>query len=94
MGNFLELERRDLVRNLRSFDDVLDAATALLADGDAPARWADRREQFMAETVNLTDVIVDVATDPESLGSVAGLSRRRTADRSGSADAEAGATRS
>jgi len=93
MGNFLELERRNLVRNLRAFDDVLDAATELLADADAPARWAKRREQFMAETVNLTDVIVDVATDPASIDAVPGLSRRLTADRTELADAEAGATR-
>jgi hypothetical protein len=61
MGNFAELERAGLVYNLRAFDAVLDAATDLLADGDAKRRWASLREDYLADKVNLTEVVVDVA---------------------------------
>lgn len=82
MGNFIELEERGLVRNHRAFDEVLDAATELLADPTATERWERRREAFMSETVNLTDVIVDVATDPESIEARTEMTRRHEADRS------------
>jgi len=82
MGNFVELEDRGLVRNLRAFDDVLETAAELLADEDATGRWERRREQFMAETVNLTDALVDVAMDPSSVDRIPSLSRRRSKDAS------------
>lgn len=62
MGNFLELEERGLVYNLRSFDEVLGKSIELLSNGDLRAEHAARREEYMSELVNLTDLIVAVAT--------------------------------
>lgn len=61
MGNFLELERNDLVCNLAAFDDVKTRAEELLRDDDSKERWQRRRGDFLADKVNLTDLIVDVA---------------------------------
>ena len=80
MGNFLELERHGLVRNLDSFEAVLSTATELLADGTTAQRWRRRRDEFVAGMVNLTDVIVAVATGHDSIETVPGL-RRRSAVR-------------
>ncbi|WP_435179450.1 DUF354 domain-containing protein [Halorussus sp. AFM4] len=78
MGNFTELEREGLIYNFREFRPVLETATDLLAAAGVADEWADRREAFLADKVNLTDLIVDAATDPTSLRS---LPTRRTYDR-------------
>lgn len=67
MGNFLELEERGLVYNLVSFDDVLGKAVEVLTDERLRADHAARREEYMSELVNLTDLIVAVATADSSL---------------------------
>lgn len=61
MGNFIELENQDLIANLSSFEAVLDQATTILGATDSSERWHRRRNEFLSGTVNLTDVIVDVA---------------------------------
>ncbi len=81
MGNFIELENRGLVRNLRAFDQVSETATELLADETATERWERRRETLMSETVNLTDVIVDIATDPDSIESRTEMAHRHETER-------------
>ncbi len=62
MGNFLELEREGLIDNFRDFEDVLARSLTILADDHAKDRLRTRRDEYLADKVNLTDVIVDVAT--------------------------------
>jgi predicted glycosyltransferase len=75
MGNFLDLERAGLVRNVAEFDAVLDVATSLLTP-DARASWRRRRDEFVEGTVNLTDVILSVAETPDRVERIPELSRR------------------
>ncbi|OVE85953.1 DUF354 domain-containing protein [Natronolimnobius baerhuensis] len=62
MGNFVELENQGLIHNVASADDIIEQATALLEADDTAETWRRRRNGFLADKVNLTDVIVDVAT--------------------------------
>ncbi|WIV67504.1 hypothetical protein [Natrialbaceae archaeon AArc-T1-2] len=61
MGNFVDLERHGLIRNVDSADAILEHATTLLDDERVTERWQRRRTDYLADKVNLTDVIVDVA---------------------------------
>ncbi|WP_338730293.1 DUF354 domain-containing protein [Haladaptatus sp. DJG-WS-42] len=70
MGNFTDLAAHGLIYNIRAFDDVLDTATALVADEAAKDEWAEKRDAYVADNVNLTDLIVSVA---EQLGDTTGL---------------------
>lgn len=62
MGNFLELERQGLVRNIGEVEDVLATATNLLTDRGVMAGWRARRDEYLSGLVNLTDIITDLAT--------------------------------
>jgi len=62
MGNFVELEAAGLVHNTTEFDELLAQANRLLTDDEARRNWNDRHESFVGDLVNLTDLIVDVAT--------------------------------
>lgn len=62
MGNFVELEDEGLIYNFRDFDDVLSRSLVILADDSAKERLRERRDDYLSDKVNLTDVIVDVAT--------------------------------
>ncbi|WP_132058632.1 DUF354 domain-containing protein [Halorussus amylolyticus] len=86
MGNFVALERHGLVYNLRAFDAVLDAATDLLDDDRATDRWENTRDDFVADKVNLTAVVVAVAEraheldangHAEALSRIDGIARRK-----------------
>ena len=81
MGNFLELEERGLVENLAAFGEVLSRAVELAADPDAPDRWRRRRDDYLPELVDLTEVLVDVAEHPDDIDAVEGLSPRQRAVR-------------
>ncbi|WP_135828736.1 DUF354 domain-containing protein [Halorussus halobius] len=70
MGNFRALERAGLVSNLESFGPVLDVAVDLLERDGVADEWARKRESFLADKVNLTDLVVRVATDPTALESL------------------------
>ncbi|SDM61369.1 hypothetical protein SAMN04487949_2261 [Halogranum gelatinilyticum] len=70
MGNFVELEKRGLVRNLRSFDDVLTTAVAFASDPEIEREWAARRDEYVGGLINLTDLITAVATDTYRRGHV------------------------
>lgn len=70
MGNFVELEKEDLIYNVAEFDEVLDRAKMLLDADGVGETWRRRRTEYMADKVNLTEVIVDVA---ERLGDVSGV---------------------
>jgi len=76
MGNFVELGEAGLIENLREFDEVRATALAFLHSADVTETWQRRRDEYLADVVNLTDVIVDVATNPTAIGDVDLLSRR------------------
>jgi hypothetical protein len=70
MGNFVELERRDLVCNLGEFDEVLSEAVRFARDDSVAATWDERRRTFVGGLVNLTDLITAVATNAAERGRV------------------------
>jgi predicted glycosyltransferase/acetyltransferase-like isoleucine patch superfamily enzyme len=76
MGNFLELEEADLIYNLADFEAVLARAMDLLETDGIGERWQRRRDLYMSKKVNLTDLLVDVATSDRRLDRVDGLSTR------------------
>jgi len=78
MGNFVELGEAGLLENLRETDAVLDLATEILADPESKNRWRRRRDDYLAGTVNLSALLVELALHPETPETVDGL-RRRTA---------------
>ncbi|ELY55762.1 hypothetical protein C493_10867 [Natronolimnohabitans innermongolicus JCM 12255] len=61
MGNFIELEDHGLVTNLSSFEEVLGQSQALLADENAVDRWERRRDAYIADADNVTELLFDVA---------------------------------
>ncbi|MCU4924610.1 hypothetical protein OB905_01235 [Halobacteria archaeon AArc-dxtr1] len=61
MGNFLELEDADLICNLSEFDAVLERSRELLADDATDERWERRRDEYVADMVNLADLLHHVA---------------------------------
>jgi hypothetical protein len=60
MGNFKALAEADLVRNVGSFERVKTVAPDL-ATPDANERWEARRDDYVSDLVNLTDLITTVA---------------------------------
>jgi predicted glycosyltransferase len=81
MGNFRELEREGLVYNFREFEAVLEAATDLLASEDADERWRAIRDDYLADKVNLTSVLLDVAErvpTEDGIDRVGGVTSRAT----------------
>ncbi|WP_440766653.1 DUF354 domain-containing protein [Natronorubrum sp. DTA7] len=62
MGNFIELEDAGLIRNLESFDAVLEQSQELLADDSTTDRWERRRDEYVADMDNLTELICNIAT--------------------------------
>ncbi|WP_410767561.1 DUF354 domain-containing protein [Haloferax sp. DFSO60] len=75
MGNFKALEREGLIYNVREFDEVIKLSEEILADDESKARWADKRDAFLADKVNLTDVIVQVALNYGTVERVPSLSK-------------------
>jgi len=73
MGNFIELERRGLVRNVDAFEDVLTGAVKLLTDPDAESRWRARRVEYLSNLVNLTDIITDLARTNADIETLTGV---------------------
>lgn len=61
MGNFLALQEAGLIFNLDEFDNVLDRARALLLADDTGELWGQRRDRFLRDKVNLTELIVNLA---------------------------------
>jgi len=80
MGNFLDLEQHGLIYNFTEFEEVLECARGLLADESTAAEWSARRDEYVEGMVNLTDLIVNVATNPDAIDAVPGLSRRGEVD--------------
>lgn len=63
MGNFIELESQGLVYNLESLDAVIRRAKELLENHETSDEWQRRADAYLRNQVNLTEVIVEVATD-------------------------------
>ncbi|QCS42118.1 DUF354 domain-containing protein [Natrinema versiforme] len=61
-GEFRELERAGLAEQFDSYDAVCDRSLEILADDEANARWQEQRREYVGDLVNLTDLLVDVAT--------------------------------
>ncbi|MFC6797296.1 MULTISPECIES: DUF354 domain-containing protein [unclassified Haladaptatus] len=72
MGNFTDLAVHGLIYNVREFDTVLTLARDLVATPDAKAEWAEKRDAYIADKVNLTDLIVEVAAH---MGAVEGIAQ-------------------
>jgi len=75
MGNFIELARRGLVDNLATFSNVRSRALEILQQDGIQKQYQQRRQRLFEEKVNLTDVLVEVATNHEQLERVSALSR-------------------
>ncbi|WP_436926725.1 hypothetical protein [Halosimplex amylolyticum] len=65
MGNFTALEAAGLIHNTRDFEAVSDLATELLTDERRRDAWNRRHAAYVSDLVNLTSIIVDVATAPD-----------------------------
>jgi len=76
MGNFLELEARDLVYNLRRVEQVEQVATELLQSERVQSVWTQRRDAFVEEMVDLTALLVSVATSDTPLRQLDGVTPR------------------
>ncbi|APW99332.1 hypothetical protein CHINAEXTREME_16815 [Halobiforma lacisalsi AJ5] len=61
MGNFVALENQGLIHNVAEADAILERVEELLADDTVEDTWQRRRDEFLAGTANLTEIIVDVA---------------------------------
>jgi predicted glycosyltransferase len=70
MGNFQELEEAGLIYNTRNFETVLDRSLDIVSDPDAGTEWMDRRDAYMADQVNLTDLLLDVAENQGEMDAV------------------------
>jgi predicted glycosyltransferase len=61
MGNFQELAARDLVYNTDTFEDVLATAQQYATEETIEDDWKQRRDQFVGDLDNLTEILLDVA---------------------------------
>lgn len=62
MGNFIALEEAGLIHNAATFDEALSIASDLAGDPTIEAAWRSKRDDFVKDMTNLTEVIVDIAT--------------------------------
>lgn len=63
MGNFTVLQEYGLVDSTFDEHEATDAALALMADADAGRRWRRRRRRLLAENVDVTAFIVELAEE-------------------------------
>lgn len=77
MGNFLELEEEELIFNISSFNGVLEQSQLLLDAQNTTSRWQRRRNEYLEEKCNLTELLVEVA---ENGGYVDSIGQLRTFD--------------
>lgn len=76
MGNFIDLEEAGLIDNLADFDPVLGRARELLRRDDVDETWERRRAEYLADKVNLTELLVDVAVGDRPLDRFDGVTTR------------------
>ncbi|AFZ74224.1 DUF354 domain-containing protein [Natronobacterium gregoryi] len=62
MGNFVALESQGLIHNVAEAEAILERLEALLGDETVDETWRRRRDEFLTDKANLTELIVDVAT--------------------------------
>jgi predicted glycosyltransferase len=77
MGNFMELSDAGLVLNIADPAEVPDFAVPLLTDRSARAEWRERCEAYVADTVDLASVLVDVAESADTIETVPRLTPAR-----------------
>jgi predicted glycosyltransferase len=77
MGNFQELAAAGLVINVADPETVSQEAVSLLADPNTGRAWRERRDDYVADMVDLTSVLVDVAESPDAIETVPGLTPAR-----------------
>ncbi|MFC7137885.1 DUF354 domain-containing protein [Halobaculum litoreum] len=63
MGNFETLAERGLVESVADEREAVDRATTLAADPEASARWRRRRRRLLAEKVDVTAFMVELAEE-------------------------------
>lgn len=67
MGEFTELEHNDLLEQLTTVSAVIETGEELLNDTTADRRWNEKRRKYLSKTVNLTDLLLDVAEQTDSI---------------------------
>jgi predicted glycosyltransferase len=63
MGNFKDLEEHGLIHNEKDFSTVLERSSEILEDSGAKQRWEARRNEYLKDKVNLTQLIVDISNE-------------------------------
>ncbi|MFU8870059.1 DUF354 domain-containing protein [Natronococcus sp.] len=81
-GEFEALERAGLAEQFDSYGPLCERSLEILADDEAAARWQRRRQAYVGELVNLTDLLVDVATARGSLEGLSSPAKRAIRPRS------------
>jgi predicted glycosyltransferase len=81
-GEFERLGDRGLVAVAVGIDEAVERSRMLLRDDSAGERWEQRRRALLADTVDLSSLLVDVATAPDRISRHASVRRRgATRDR-------------
>jgi predicted glycosyltransferase len=70
MGNFKDLAEAGLVHNTADFETVLDITRKLLTDRSHADEWQQRRDTYVADMVNLTSLLVDIAVNDARMDDV------------------------
>ncbi|MDF9745993.1 DUF354 domain-containing protein [Natrinema salsiterrestre] len=81
-GEFRELERAGLAEQFDEYEAIRDRSLEILAADDAGDRWQSRRREYVGGLVNLTDLLVDVATSRGEPGRLDGSTKRALQPRS------------
>jgi len=63
MGNFIELADRGLVRNVSEYETVRRESSELLQTDGIQRQWQQRRDEFLAESADLTSIITTLGTN-------------------------------
>jgi hypothetical protein len=63
-GEFAMLEDAGLIVVTRTFEETVDTAVDILEDRNAETNWLRRRDEFIDDQVDLTDLLVEVALNP------------------------------
>lgn len=75
MGNFITLEEAGLIYNAGTFDEAVSVAVELAGDPTTGDTWRARRDDFVEDMTNLTQLIVDIATAEARVDEVTDLVR-------------------
>lgn len=81
-GEFQELERAGLAEQFDEYESARNRALELLADDEATVRWQRRRQNYAADLVNLTDLLVEVANTRGAIDRLSSSTRKSVRPRS------------